>query len=142
MNDANNPPASVGGVCHKLVLTLGNGSFRSMYACKGLDVTYRLNMWTEAKIGGLLAFDTEEHAMEYAEKHGGTLALMVCTGDWPIGLPTHKADISVFGNAEEIDNIWSCDYKPDGRGIKGWPDGTMAFRRIMPLSCRPVQIFT
>jgi hypothetical protein len=117
----------------------------SAIAGGGLKVVYRPGEWSEAPVGGLLAFDELPDAEVF-------LASLVADAsfDWiyssyqiweieaedPVRLPGRR--ICLWLTPENASRLWGGDKSlldDPNMGLGDWPSGTTAYRR-----CKPVRM--
>jgi len=99
------------------------------------SVEYRPGEWAEAKIGGLLVFDTLDDAQAYIEEtKDGPLELWMCECNEPVELPDHTT-----ARFDEFVYVWDIyeyfrEIKKNPDLMRGssmpWHKGTSAFKRV------------
>lgn len=100
-----------------------------------LELEYRMNEWTEAHIGGVLCFSSLEYAIRFlAGFDPSPFAILRCIGEKPLTLP-HGAPL-IFYHQDQIKiakAAWSGQDVHREVQVDFWPDGTVAYRRVMPI---------
>lgn len=105
-----------------------NSNLGSAYIGGPFYITYKLNDWVEAKIGGCLVF-TEFHAAErFKYMQGMWCRIFKCAGKGLVKLPKYREDVSYmpYKNAEAV---WANDICNISSPHE-WPSNTKAFKKV------------
>lgn len=94
------------------------------------ELIYSQDTWTEARVGGILVFDSLEAAAEFAKEGFDCCEVYECECEEPIDLPVGRLNVVRLNTASRMDmkDLWM--YTSGPTELPKWPAHTCAFKRI------------